>query len=122
MDAPYKVIASSTENETNPAVAGSEGAGQFLVTWTRRLTDPQAPWVSWDLIYGRAVGKGGNFLGGGVHTGGLYDADHPAVAAGATGDFLIALDDDPSAGNNWDIYGRLWGNRVYVPLVVRRHS
>ena len=121
MGASKKVIASSTENETNPAVAGSEGAGQFLVTWTRRLTDPQAPWVKWDLIYGRAVAKGGAFLGQGTHVGGRYDADHAAVVSGPLGDFLVAFDDDPAATGNVDIYGRLWGNRAYVPLVLRRH-
>jgi len=44
------------------------------------------------------------------------------LTAGPHGDFLVAFDDDPSMSSNMDIYGRLWGNRVYVPLVVRRHS
>ena len=84
------------------------------------LTDPQAPWVHWNFIYGRAMGVGGNFQGSAMQMGGMFDADHPAVGAGAAGDFLVAFDDDPWMANDWDIYGRLWGNRVYLPGVLKR--
>jgi hypothetical protein len=117
---PQDMIAASNEDEKAPAVAGSENGRRFLVTWTRYETDPQAPWVHWELIYSRPIGAGGNFLGPGIHTGGRYDSDHSAVSAGAAGDFLVVFDDDPWMANDWDIYGRLWGNRVYVPVQIRR--
>jgi hypothetical protein len=120
-DPPYKIIANSNEDETRPAVGGSEGAWKFLITWTRHVQDPQAPWVSWDLIFGREVGQGGAFLTGGIDTGGVYDADHSAVAAGPGGGFVVVFDEDPSMGGNRDIFGRLWGARVYAPLVIKRH-
>jgi hypothetical protein len=34
------------------------------------------------------------------------------------GDFLVAFDDTPDGSR--DVYGHLWGNRVYLPLVLRR--
>jgi len=43
-------------------------------------------------------------------------ADHPAVASGPYGDFLIAVDRAPFGTR--DIYGRLWANRDYVYLPV----
>jgi hypothetical protein len=42
------------------------------------------------------------------------------VAAGLRGDFLVAYDDVPYTSDR-DIYGQMWGNRVYVPLVQRTH-
>ena len=120
LDAPYKIMAGTSENETSPAVAGNEEGRRFLVAWTRYLTDPQAPWVHWEFIFGRVLGVGGSFQGPGIHTGGVFDADRAAVSAGATGDFLVAFDDDPWTANDWDIYGRLWGDRVYLPGVLRR--
>jgi hypothetical protein len=122
LDASYKTVASSTEDETCPAVAGSETAGGFLITWTRFLTDPQAPWAHWELIHGRVLGVGGNFRGGESQTGGVYDADHSAVSVGRAGDFLVVFEDAPLMSTSRDIYGRLWGDRVYTPLLVKRHS
>jgi hypothetical protein len=43
------------------------------------------------------------------------NATHSAVTGGPLGDFLVAFDDVTGSG----VYGRLWGNRIYLPLVVR---
>jgi hypothetical protein len=119
LDAPYLAFAGSARDETSPAVAGNESNHQFLITWTRRVTDPQTPWVTWDLIHARSMGWGGSFRCGATHAGGSYDSDHSALVAGPTGDFLIVFD-DPALTMSIDIYGRLWGNRVYLPGVLRR--
>ena len=47
----------------------------------------------------------------------VFDA---AVAAGQACGHLVAFDDNATFGT-WSrgIYGRLWGNFVYLPLVMR---
>ena len=53
-----------------------------------------------------------------VGGGQVYDS---AVAAGPTGDYLVTFDDNEVFGtSSRGIYGRLWGNRVFLPLVVRQ--
>ena len=43
-----------------------------------------------------------------------------AIAAGPSGDFLIAFDDNEVFGtSSRGIYGWLWGNRAYLPGVLR---
>jgi hypothetical protein len=44
-------------------------------------------------------------------------ADNAAVAGGPNGDFLVAFDDTRDGSR--DVYGHLWGTRVYLPLVTR---
>jgi len=46
-------------------------------------------------------------------------ADNPAVASGPGGDFLVGWQDQPLSATNTNLYGQLWGNRVYLPLVVK---
>jgi len=41
------------------------------------------------------------------------------MASGFRGDILLTFDDDPVANGNVDIYDRLWGNRVYAPLLLK---
>ncbi len=47
---------------------------------------------------------------------GAVSAGSAAVAAGRTGDFMAVFDDMP-LGADRDIYGRLWGDRVYLPFL-----
>jgi len=35
------------------------------------------------------------------------------------GDFLMAWQDQPVGATNTNIYGRFWGNRLYLPLMLR---
>ena len=41
------------------------------------------------------------------------------LAAGPTGDFLVPYDEAGLFGGV-DIWGRLWGRRIYVPLVIKQ--
>jgi hypothetical protein len=100
-------------DETRPAVAGSRYALRYFVTWKRPADQP----YMWTYIYGRHVPTGGSPLGPDRHLGGVQ-AGRPAVTEGQPGDFIVVYDDQPLLGNR-GIYGRLWGNRIYLPLVLR---
>jgi len=112
---PAITIANPTTNQTHPAVDGSDSSQQYLVTWSHP-SDPPFIFVG---IRGRAVSTGGALLGKETGLGGIF-AGHSAVAAGPPGDFLVAYDDVPYTSDR-NIYGRLWGNRIYLPLVQRNH-
>ena len=49
---------------------------------------------------------------------GGWNAGRSAVAAGRRGDFLVAFEDEPPAANV-NLYGALWGRRVYLPLLLK---
>lgn len=97
------------ENQIEPAVAGNERSNIYLVTWTEDL--------GWSNIHAREVTIVGTLPEPERILAGKY-AHHPAVVDGHGGDFLVAYDDQPYTPNR-DIWGYLWGNRVYLPLVVR---
>jgi hypothetical protein len=107
---------SASSDATNPAVAGSESTGQYLVVWTQEEYVPPPP--TYVGIVGRAISIDGNPVGEKAAIGGLL-ADDAAVVGGAWGDFLVAFDDLPPEGLIREVYGRLWGNRVYLPLVLK---
>jgi hypothetical protein len=92
------------------AVAGDESGKRYMVAWLypwgRRI---QVQIHSYD---GTEI-ENEQFSMPGVSLD-----TQPAVASGPTGDFLIAFQYQ-SVGNDWGIYGQLWGNRVCLPLVVR---
>ncbi|MFO8004899.1 MAG: hypothetical protein R6U12_11765 [Thioalkalivibrio sp.] len=103
--------------EYSPAVAGSESNRQFLVTWT---WIPVIAPPALMQVRARALAVDGTVLHDTVLVGG-EQVFESAVAAGPTGDFLITFDDNEALDNpNRGIYGRLWGSRVYLPLVVRQ--
>jgi hypothetical protein len=60
-----------------------------------------------DGALGQEAGLGGSF------------ANHSAVAAGPGAGFLVACDDQPLLASDRDIYGRLWGSRIYLPSIRR---
>jgi hypothetical protein len=107
---------SASSDATNPAVAGSESAGRYLVVWTQEEYLPPPP--TYVGIMGRAISTDGNPVDEETAIGGLL-ADNAAVADGSRGDFLVTFDDLPPEGALREVYGRLWGHRVYLPLVVR---
>jgi hypothetical protein len=111
----FYVSADTTIDESAPAVAGDEAGQRYLVTWRHPLGVVDVP------IHGRAVSTGGDLLYGEAEFGGPT-ADYPAVAAGSTGTFLVAWQDKPVFATNTDIYGQFWGNRVYLPAVVRNYK
>lgn len=106
-------VFSSTQDELRPAVAGSESNQKYLVAWTISSGAPS----NTSSIYGVGISTVGNLLGAATVINGLF-ADDAALAAGPTGDFLIASD-DPLMGANHDIWGRLWGNRFYLPMLAK---
>jgi hypothetical protein len=105
------VVYDSPWYDVGPAVAGSESNQQYLVAWT--MTSAGYP-----CTYGRVVRTSGALVDSATAVGGV-DAYKAAVAAGPTGDFLIAIQD--KFAGNFDIFGRLWGNRLYLPLVLRSY-
>lgn len=108
------LIAWTGVDQSAPAVAGNEGGNRYLVTWRQDQGAVDKP------IYGRSIAYDGTFQDtfdiGGPAT------DYPAVAAGPTGDFFVAWQDQPVWATNTNIYGQLWGSRVYLPLVLRNYQ
>ncbi len=107
-------ISTAAEDQSNPAVAGNESAQQYLVAWTQSFQ-----LLANTTIHGMAFSMGGNAMSQDTVLGGLF-GDHAAVASGWGGDYLAAFDDQPLLGDR-DIYGQLWGNRLFLPLVVKNH-
>lgn len=105
-----KNVAYNANNETAPAVAGSEAAQEYLVMWREDIGILTKP------IKARAYNSSGADLGV-RHLLAGTDADFPAVVAGYRGDFLLAWQDTPQGTSDWNIYGALFGNRVYIPIV-----
>jgi hypothetical protein len=110
-----QTVADSTLAELNPAVAGSQAHGQFLVSWTASVDLYTPP----GKIQGRKLTREGTLLGTLQNITG-YEANNSNLAAGALGDFLIVFDDIADAGlTDRGIYGSLWGERLYLPMVIR---
>jgi hypothetical protein len=97
----------------NPSVAGDERTQQYLVTWTYLSSG-----------YGGNYGLEGNVVS---TTGAVGEeewisgnwADHTAMSSGPNGDFLITCDEKWDWTSKRGVWGILWGNRVYLPLVLR---
>ena len=121
-DGSYLVINNAADHDTvAPAVAGSESSQKYLLAWTHdyKLDLGGGFFLVFVGIAGRAVSSGGELLGEETYVGG-WSADNAAVGSGPLGDFLVAFDDEPPGATlDRDIYGQLWGNRVYMPFVLR---
>ena len=92
---------------TIPAIAGNELTKEFLVAW-KYGSNIQARTVntSGSLgLYAQAVPNGSY-------------TDWPAVAAGQLSDFLVTFHDQVP-GYNFDIFGQLWGNRLFLPAISK---
>ena len=105
--------------EHSPAVAGCESTQQFLAVW---VWIPVSTPPSMMQVQARTLALDGTPIDDTVYTGGgqVFAMD---VAAGPTGDHLVAFDDNEVFGtSNRGIYGRLWGHRVYLPVVMRSYA
>lgn len=111
----YVDVSPASVDRTNPAVAGKESSQEYLVTWSH--PNYAAPLI-YDGIVGRAVSTNGDLLGEETTIGGIT-ADRSAVASGPAGDYMVVFDDKTLLAATRDIIGQLWGNRAYLPLVVR---
>jgi hypothetical protein len=111
----FYVSVDTTIDESAPAVAGDEAGQRYLVTWRHPLGTVDVP------IHGRAVSAEGSLMYDEAAFGGPT-ADSPAVAAGSVGTFLVAWQDKVPWATETDIWGQLWGNRVYLPIIVRNRQ
>jgi hypothetical protein len=109
-------LAATGWGEYRPAAAGCESNHQFLVVWT--WVPVSTPTAIME-VQARTLALDGAPLHDAVYVGGaqVFDA---AVAAGQVCGHLVAFDDNATFGT-WSrgIYGQLWGERVYLPLVMR---
>ena len=106
-------LGNSTDNETLPAVAGNENTHRYLVLWTR-----DSSVLTFTAIEGIEVDVAGVQQGDAQVVGGLY-ATNAAVAAGGLGDFVVVFEDAPLFAPSVDVFDHLWGNRVYLPFIVK---
>jgi hypothetical protein len=92
------------------AVAGNENSQQFLIVlkadasssfWANAISSDLVQWGPWCKLDSGT------------------SADHPALASGPGGDFLVVFDRQPFSSR--DIYGQFWRYQVYLPLVLRGH-
>jgi hypothetical protein len=100
-----------TGTATNPAVAGNEDSGEYLVAWNQVIQPPN-PYSGARV---RTMNLDGTFTSDPTWLWWFY-SDHPAAASGPAGSFLTTFE---SIGVDWGIYGQLWGNRIYLPVVGR---
>lgn len=109
----------SSDAQQYPAVAASESASRYLVTWCQNRSD--TPALDGEIV-GRAVAADGTLLGGlleGSQSLGGYVVYGSSIAAGPLGDFLVVFENLEKSTGNCHLLGRFWGNRVYLPLVLR---
>jgi hypothetical protein len=107
-------ISTTNSDESSPAIGGMERNLQYFVAWRHSQGVVDKP------IKGRTVSHDGSLVGQVAEFSGV-DADHPSVAVGPVGDFSVAWQDQPVSATNTNIYGQLWGNRTYLPLLLRNH-
>ena len=109
-------LANTGWSELRPSVAGCEGNRQFFVTW---VWIPVSTPPAMMQVQARSLALDGAPLHATTTVAGgqVFDA---AVAAGAACNLLIAFDDNATFGSfTRGIYGQHWGERVYLPLVMR---
>jgi hypothetical protein len=109
-------LANTPWSEHSPAVAGCESCQQFLAVWVW-IPSPTPPGMM--QVQARTLALDGTLLDSTTTVGG-GQVFETAIAAGPGGDFLAAFDDNEVIGiSNRGIYGHFWGNRVYLPLIMR---
>jgi hypothetical protein len=97
--------------EINPAVAGNNSNTEYFVTWRYDHNGSFAPIRGQSLTY---YGSLTDNLAQALPTN--SNGNFPAVSSGPVGDFMITWQDARGTAT-FDIYGRLVGNRNYVPFV-----
>ena len=108
-------LANSPWDESGPALVGSESSDQFLAAWVwvPAPTPPSMMQVQVKTIP-RNTGLMWETTLGGEQVGSV------AAAVGPYGDVLLVGDDNEVAGvSERGIYGWLWGQRLYLPIVAK---
>jgi hypothetical protein len=95
----------SSTSGTIPSIAGNQATQEYLVGWIHN-PEVHARTFSTAGIGGQITQLSGNFPG------------DPAIASGPDGDFLITTD-DYLIGYPFDIFGYLWGTRLFMPAIMR---
>ena len=111
----YLMPSFSSDDQTDPAVAATESGQRYLILWSH--SDYYTGWA-YTPVVGREVDTEGKNVGEEADIWGV-NAQHPAVASGPLGDFFVAYDEQELIATHRDVYGLLWGTRVYLPLVLR---
>ena len=103
-------VSNGIDKSITPAVNGSESAQAYLVAWrqTAGIMDIE--------IRARQFTSSGLVLGVEHDFGGMA-VENPAIAAGPLGDFLVTWQDHPLWTNSENVWGALFGNRNYIPLI-----
>ncbi len=100
-------LAVSVSTGRIPAVAGNNASQEYLAVWPFDSTS----------LHARTISPLGNL--GIERSLALHDNSSTAVAAGKGGDFLLAASGWLQAGFPYDVFGLLWGNRVFLPFLNR---
>lgn len=91
-----------------PAVAANDDTDQYLVVWKHDNSTLAGCTIPGDVTMDWSFGQlSGVFL------------SRPAIAAGPLQDYLVAYEDMLTSEYPRDIFGWLWGNRAFIPLVLR---
>jgi hypothetical protein len=108
------MISDTTLPQRHVALDCAYSGQRYLLAWQDRYaTGSNGIWArlaSLNAVFGpefEVVGPRSN-----------ADREWPAVAGGLA-TFLMAWEHDRDGGTNLDIYGRLWGHFVYLPLTMR---
>lgn len=106
-------VAGDSEDEYSPSVAGNEHLNEYLVTWSKT----SAPPFMFETVFGQTISTAGTNQSPELSLGSIF-ANRSDATAGPWGDYLVVFDDQ-TLGFNRDVYGRLWGNRVYLPITLQ---
>ncbi len=109
-----KIDDTTTTPNSHPAIAGNESGNRYLVAWSEDIGTLDK------AIMIRMINFNGLIAGTVIKIPGL-NADFPAAASGKNGDFLVAYHDHYILPNDWDIYGQLLGNRIFLPMNSKGH-
>ena len=111
-EGPIVAFSPLTGTASNPTVSSSEGAGEYMVAWNQVIQPPN-PYSGARV---QTMNLDGAFTSD--HTWlWWFNSKHPGVTGGPLGDFLVTFE---SSGVDWGIYGQLWGNRAFLPILGRR--
>ncbi len=92
----------TTSFQMAPAMV-ADGSGNFVVVWQSYLQD-----ASLYGVFGQRFDSAGSKVGGEfqVNTYATSAQDSPAVAANATGSFVVAWESYVQDGSNWGVFGQ----------------
>lgn len=106
-------LSGANVDEARPAVAGREGRQIYFAVWQR----PDVAPLAFEYIYYRRIAPSGTAIGGDAWLLGSFAA-RPALTNGLAGDVFVVAEDQPLLAEQ-GIYGQLWGDRTYMPAILK---